>query len=447
MPPPLTRSQHLHLRRSTPRSPSNSSTLSDPPSSPSSASDSVAAAPDPAVPEATEPAVVPVRVRTEDVAPPTKRRKTSPVSTPQPDASRANSVVPRSFPAPAPAKAKAPRQSNSLAGTARTLAAAAAVREREREAASARVTPTHVVEDDAPLPKVPRVGMGEGPFPVPSESDLRHEALYIIEAAKRHREQLALRERNRPTPATNGQNGHQSRLPPSGTARHRLTPPLTGEQYRSTQPYAADYDQPYHTPAYTARPRPASPADNVDGDPFMSSGPSSLRGDQRNRGQPSRPPVESRRYSVPDEDGEEEFESRFASIQDSYASAAATSDAGRRTSLIRPDDPRPPKFYEGQEPTVLLAPNANDIASLNKRGKNDRHEKAYIEGFEGISEEHEENIRRFVDNVRLNLVSLADHYFPVPGPRRDALLEATGRELQKFGLFLTDDAEGALQLR
>jgi hypothetical protein len=134
----------------------------------------------------------------------------------------------------------------------------------------------------------------------------------------------------------------------------------------------------------------------------MSSGPSSLRGDQRNRGQPSRPPVESRRYSVPDEDGEEEFESRFASIQDSYASAAATSDAGRRTSLIRPDDPRPPKFYEGQEPTVLLAPNANDIASLNKRGKSDRHEKAYIEGFEGISEEHEENIRRFVDNVRVS---------------------------------------------
>jgi hypothetical protein len=46
--------------------------------------------------------------------------------------------------------------------------------------------------------------------------------------------------------------------------------------------------------------------------------------------------------------------------------------------------------------------------------------------------------------TQLNLVSLADHYFSTPGPRRDALLEATGRELQKFGLYLTDDGEGAL---
>ena len=45
-----------------------------------------------------------------------------------------------------------------------------------------------IVEDDMPLPKIPRAGMGDV-FPMPPESDLRSEAMYIIESTKRLREQ------------------------------------------------------------------------------------------------------------------------------------------------------------------------------------------------------------------------------------------------------------------
>jgi hypothetical protein len=111
-------------------------------------------------------------------------------------------------------------------------------------------------------------------------------------------------------------------------------------------------------------------------------------------------PTSSHRFSEAQE--EEEFESRFASIQDAYESAAAANDAGRYTSLARPDDPRPPKFFDGQRPTVILAPRASETnSSLLKRGKADRYERAHMDGYEGITEEHEENIRRFVDNVRV----------------------------------------------
>jgi hypothetical protein len=84
-----------------------------------------------------------------------KRRKTSPGSTAQLETSRASSTAPH----PAPAQPKAPRKSNPSTCTASTLAVAGAARERQGEAASPRSTPTHMVEDDAPLLKVLRVGM------------------------------------------------------------------------------------------------------------------------------------------------------------------------------------------------------------------------------------------------------------------------------------------------
>jgi hypothetical protein len=74
------------------------------------------------------------------------------------------------------------------------------------------------------------------------------------------------------------------------------------------------------------------------------------------------------RYSAAQED-DEKFETRFATIQYAYASTAATNDAGNRTSLIRADDPRPPEFHEGQEPTVVLAQHAINLGPANKRGK------------------------------------------------------------------------------
>jgi hypothetical protein len=56
-------------------------------------------------------------------------------------------------------------------------------------------------------------------------------------------------------------------------------------------------------------------------------------------------------------------------MQDAYASAAVTNDGGRQVSLISPNGSRPPEFYEGQEPTVVLDPHANDVRPANKRGK------------------------------------------------------------------------------
>jgi hypothetical protein len=50
-------------------------------------------------------------------------------------------------------------------------------------------------------------------------------------------------------------------------------------------------DQPYSSPDCTAPPRPQSPAGYPDADPFVSSGPSSLRTNDRSYVQPRTPPL------------------------------------------------------------------------------------------------------------------------------------------------------------
>lgn len=47
--------------------------------------------------------------------------------------------------------------------------------------------------------------------------------------------------------------------------------------------------------------------------------------------------------------------------------------------------------------------------------------------------------------AQTNLIEMAEWYFPTPGARRDAMLEAAGRLLSDFGMHLTTDGEGALQ--
>jgi hypothetical protein len=116
-------------------------------------------------------------------------------------------------------------------------------------------------------------------------------------------------------------------------------------------------DQPYSSPDCTAPPRPQSPAGYPDADPFV---PIICPAPY--------PSSHGYRYSAAQED-DEKFETRFATIQYAYASTAATNDAGNRTSLIRADDPRPPEFHEGQEPTVVLAQHAINLGPANKRGK------------------------------------------------------------------------------
>ncbi|GFZ44371.1 hypothetical protein JCM24511_02093 [Saitozyma sp. JCM 24511] len=137
-------------------------------------------APSPAVAFA-PPAEPTERQKVQDIAELKKRRKTSPGSMDQPERSGANSTAPR----PAPAQPQAPHQSNPSTRKANNLAVAVAVRERQREAVSSRATPTHVVEDDAPLLKVLRVGMGEGPYVTLPESYLRSEPQFIVQPTRR----------------------------------------------------------------------------------------------------------------------------------------------------------------------------------------------------------------------------------------------------------------------
>ena len=351
-----------------------SSPLSDPPSPSSSltASTSTAAV------ASTDPATHLETRRHIDRLPPKKRRKTSPSSTPQPDASRANSAAPR----PAALKTKAPRSSHptTAIGTSRTLALAAA---KEKEAASSRATPVvHVVEDDTPLPKIPRVGMG-AIYPIPAESDVRSEAMYIIESAKRSREEQEAREKES---RSNGFHSHREALHRTPPPTRDRPPPIRAPPNGNGHLHDPSNQLPYCTP-YTSGPYPSDPFDYPQ--PPIAGPSTSAR----------------RRESVVTP---EDFETQFARIQESYDSAS-TIYIPRTTGLERPDDPKPPKFFPGQRPTVVLAPTAQaNPAGRRGRDRFDRWERAHLDGFEGISDEHQENIRRFVENVRVSRETLED---------------------------------------
>ena len=116
---------------------------------------------------------------------------------------------------------------------------------------------------------------------------------------------------------------------------------------------------------------------------------------------------------------DDSFEAQFAAVQARFrasAQHAASSVSHARGPGVSgeypsaqamalgrgPDDPRPPKFHSGQKPTVVLAPPGTRV-----RGR-DRLEKAYQEGFEGLTTEIEQDCEGFLENVR---VSNSDHSF------------------------------------
>jgi hypothetical protein len=85
-----------------------------------------------------------------------------------------------------------------------------------------------------------------------------------------------------------------------------LTPSLTGEPFRpaplDSSSLNQQYDQPSRAPAYTAPPRPHSPAGYPEADPFVCFGSSSLRTNDRSYAQPPYPSSHGDRYPEAQED-------------------------------------------------------------------------------------------------------------------------------------------------
>jgi hypothetical protein len=89
---------------------------------------------------------------------------------------------------------------------------------------------------------------------------------------------------------------------------------------------------------------------------------------------------------------DEEFEREFEALKQLY------SDPKRHTMPVFVDDPRPPKFHQGQRPTVVLAGQHSRMPGRVR----DKHERAYLEGYDGLPDEYEREIVGFIDNVRVS---------------------------------------------
>lgn len=318
---------------------------------------------DPAVPptEIIQPKAGPSRLAADgekEKLPVKKRRKTSLSITPGPDHSRAASTVTRLPPPNGKGKARAslPLTARQL-GIAANNAAVQAAREAkgQKDALLGRSSP-FVVDDDAPLPKVPRKGMGDDQ-PTPAESDVRAEGLMILEAVARQREERkrlsAAADKNSPFGRPNSPplTGEESDLPPL-----QIVLPTNGNGDHSTS---------YRTPANTGEGFPDVASQLVPG--------------------PSR---RGRQDAMTDE----EFEREFEALKQLY------SDPKRHTMPVFVDDPRPPKFHQGQRPTVVLAGQHSRMPGRVR----DKHERAYLEGYDGLPDEYEREIVGFIDNVRVS---------------------------------------------
>lgn len=221
--------------------------------------------------------------------------------------------------------------------------------------------------------------MGEA-FPAPPESDLRSEALFLIESARkkreqREREEMAERKRREKEDRIAKRNGR-----PNGSAGEpsRLTPPPSGESshQRATRNRLNGHG------------RSLGDEDEDEDDVFVAAGPSSAAR------RPSQLPTPAEPV---------DFDSQFTAIQRQYEDRSTIEEAGLFTTLERADDPRPPKFHPGQRPTVVLAPPAQGPGSIPVRRVKDKLEREYSEGYEGLLQEHEADLRRFADNVRVGL--------------------------------------------
>ena len=320
--------------------------------------------------------------RVTDQPVPKRRRKSSPSSaTPQPGRTPEPAAAPRQ-PITKPAKLRP-----SASAFAPTRTTTAILREEARQS---RVTsPSN--HDEPATPLAPRVGMGEV-YPPPPESDIRTEAQYIIQAAARHRELEQLRkQREQPIHVERTNGGPRITPPPSGgPAYPNPHQPANGGSLFGTP---ASAENGYPTELYYATAGPSTYT--------AQSGPGPSTFSRRRSDTPSYRPTDKH------------FKVRDGAIQSSYGDRAAadTQAPAPQTqfqnstqsdlvhSAIVHDEPKPPRFHEGQRPTIVLAPPGGNRAKAK-----DKMDKAHQEGFEGLTAELEADALGFVENVRVSAI-------------------------------------------
>lgn len=298
--------------------------------------------------------------------------------------------------------------------------------------------PKPVIPDDEPLPKVPRVGMGEV-YPLPPESDLRAEALYIIDAAKRRREEDRIRflrdnpsggEREGLTPpptsrnadgVPNGQPVDVTVIPgvrPNELALPQLQSNGGGVVSHTPQTAGTIIPQQNGLPAHHV----ASTSVNALGVTHQPvAGPS-------NHSHPSTrvvdPPINPFPQPLAAQNGQpqlvrqsdnaptyppDSFEARFEAVTEGYkagVNATPTSIATiaryNASALVAPQDVAlgrgpndmvPPRFHSGQKPVVALTHPGTRHRARDRLGRE------HQDGFEGLSDEVEVDSEGFVDNV------------------------------------------------
>ncbi|WWC98550.1 hypothetical protein V866_005442 [Kwoniella sp. B9012] len=322
-------------------------------------------------------------------------------------------------------KIKAPRIS-TVGATAPTRAQKALLI-RESNSTS-RAGSQHVVEDDTPLPLPPsRTGMGEGSFPTPKESYLRHEnyllrkeAEYIIHQAEVHKKEL---------------NKRKDRDERNGTAL------VEGKRNRKSINYNEDEDEDGDIDMSNNEDE-----DDSEGGPGPSTSiarlkrrQSQLNGNGNGNGHGSSS-NERRRSSTtnmkfPEPVKDQSFEGQFNQLQKEHKANVLAEKAAEQS--------RPPIFPKNARPTVVLA-NGTVNGIGGRTVPRDKTERTYQEGLSGLSNEMEIDAQGFVDNVKENLRAILKYYFPERSPRRDAFCERIGRGLAQLGWELTDNADAAL---
>lgn len=290
-----------------------------------------------------------------------------------------------------------------------------------------------VVVDDQPLPKVPRVGMGEF-YPPPSDSDIRSEALFIIGAAKRKREEDQARAQTRQSPggepdaptssitvragSTDQMNGHAISCGPNGTfpteapaSASTTDGPKTLRSHIAGEAFGPD----------VTTCNPSGQGAGPSASETSHAGPSSTPSRHPSRREPSSE-ISSDDHSqfgqpvfVRTADQESyprgSFEAEFAAVEESYSRgdystpiSLATAGQAVASSLVAPQDIAlgrgpsdmiPPRFHPGQKPHVVLANPAN-----RPRVK-ERLDKEHQDGFQGLPSQVEIDCDGFVENVRV----------------------------------------------
>lgn len=267
--------------------------------------------------------------------------------------------------------------------------------------------------DEAPLPKAPRVGMGEVHQP-PAESDIRGEAMYIIQTAEKYRQQHEA-DRLTPPPTRDGTfprhgasigvglsdgSGSTSNHPPTTyVPGHPLSPPHSDST-------AGDNAPPTAPLTGTSRPhRSTNGKQHAQSNQAASKPNTASRPANSNPNSNSNPNIAGPKTVSLNTQPEEPFEVQFARVQEAYAHGIKyrihpDAPCERSVPVKGLDDANPPEFERDASPQVVLAP-----AESKKVQPRDGVEKAHREGYEGLREDLEIDAQGFVNNVKVGAES------------------------------------------